>query len=473
MKRNRRYSILTRAPILLLILWVISILNGCRAGEERFELTNYLGSSIDTFKRRTGATLEETSNGVYVLKDQLQIIVTDDGIASVMLLNKAEDYTIFGIGIGTASKDAEQILTGLYEKEIDKTITSSNNYITYSYIDGAYELYVSYDIDKNQVAEMSYYYIDNNNKEETLNGDNIGFGQLIAMIGDQRVYYNEAMVYLKAAQEIYETEYGSEIWDIDIYGDGSSFGDLIKDEVIKQITELKIIKAEAAKRAIDLNNEEVEEANSNARKHFNGLSNKDIDKYYITEELLQNVYQENLLAEKVFETITLNVDNNVPSYEANQITVQHILIYGVDFDDEGNMLPFSSEEKTQAYDKVQSLWEQARETDNFYALAQANTQASEIQFTFGRGKGPKEYDSAFEQAAFTLKTGEVSDIISTDYGWHIIYCVTDYDEDATIAYKEQVIEQRRNNLFTSLYSQWASEYEVIVNSEVWRSIPFD
>lgn len=74
------------------------------------------------------------------------------------------------------------------------------------------------------------------------------------------------------------------------------------------------------------------------------------------------------------------------------------------------------------------------------------------------------------RAAFTLKTGEISDLISTEYGWHIIYCVTDFNEDATTQVKEFIIEERRVNQFAELYSQWSSEYDVIINSDVWDGI---
>ncbi|MDD3240837.1 MAG: peptidylprolyl isomerase, partial [Lachnospira sp.] len=112
-------------------------------------------------------------------------------------------------------------------------------------------------------------------------------------------------------------------------------------------------------------------------------------------------------------------------------------------------------------------------TDDFYSLAESNSEADTIEYTFGRSQGPKEYNSSFEQAAFTLKTGQVSGIITTDYGWHILYCVSDFNEDATIQVKESIIEERRNELFAELYTEWSSKYDVVINSEAWESVLFD
>ena len=75
-----------------------------------------------------------------------------------------------------------------------------------------------------------------------------------------------------------------------------------------------------------------------------------------------------------------------------------------------------------------------------------------------------------EKAAFSLKDGEVSDILKVEDGYIIIYCVDAYDEDATLQVKEQIIEQRRSSLFVELYTQWYSNYEVKVNMELWNKL---
>ena len=457
MRTKRKLKIV--APILLIML----MLTACRDGVERYELTNYIGKSAATFEKKSGLELEKQRNGVNIVTDVVQVMVTDKDVTAITLLKNAGEYTVFGVGIGMSKANADLKLVDLFGKEIAKTINSTNNSMTYSYLKNEKELYISYDIDKETVVELTYYKVDIK-KEGTATEEAANAGELIAMIGDKRVYYNEAMVYLKAAKENYESDYGKNIWGVDILGNGETFGNMIKEEVMNQITELKIIRAEAKKQEITLSEEELADANAYAKEHFEGLTTEDINKYLITEELLQQVYAENLLASKMFETLTINVDTNVPVLDAKQITVQHILI---------NNNTLSTVEKTEAYDKIKSLLEQAKQTEDFYALAEANTEAEVIEYTFGRGKGPIAYSAAFEQAAFTLLTGQVSDIITTDYGWHILYCVSDYNEDATIQIKETIIEQRRTEMFAELYTKWSAKYDVVVNSEVWDAVSYE
>ncbi len=466
--RTSRKGIIGITTILLLML-----LSACRVGEERYELTNYIGKSVSTFEKRSGTELEEQGTGVYLMENVVQIMAPDKKVNAIALLNGAGEYKVYGVSIGMTKAEADVILAESFGKEIAKTINTEKNAVTYTYLKNEKELYISYDVDKETVTELSYYIVDTKMQKENNETEQTNSGELMALIGDTRIYYNEAMVYLKSAQENYETEYGNDIWEADILGNGETFGAMIKEEVINQITELKIIGAQAAKEGITLSEEELADANAYAKEHFEGLTSEDISKYLITEELLRQIYADNLLAEKTFEHFTINVDNKVSDLDSKQITIWQILINSVNYDKEGKPIELSEEDKSAAFEKVKNLLEQAKTTEDFRALAEANSEAETIEYTFGRGKGPEEYSDSFEQAAFTLKTGQVSDIITTDYGWHILYCVSDYDEDATTQRKEEIISQRRSELFAKLYEDWTANYDVVVNSEAWNAISFE
>ncbi len=458
--------------IALTVLIILTMLTACRVGEERYELTNYIGKSVSTFEKRSGTELTQQGTGVYGTENVVQVMAPEKKVNAITLLGGAGEYKVLGITIGKSRTEVDTLLADTFGREIAKTANTEKNTVTYTYLKNNRELYITYDADHEIVKELSYYVVDLTDQEDEETKEQASSGQLMAMIGDIKVYYNEAMVYLKSAQENYEADYGKNIWDADILGNGETFGKMIKDEVINQITEIKIICAEAEKQGITLSEEELADANAYAKEHFEGLAPKDISRYLVSEELLRKIYANNMLAEKAFETLTINVDTKVSDMEAKQITVQQMLIYSCDFDAEGNRIELPAEDKAAAYEKIRNLLEQAKSTEDFYALAEANSESDTIEYTFGRGQGPKDFSSSFEQAAFTLKTGQVSDIITTDYGWHILYCKSDNNQDATIQKKEEIIDQRRSELFAKLYTEWSEKYDVVVNSEAWDAITY-
>jgi parvulin-like peptidyl-prolyl isomerase len=63
----------------------------------------------------------------------------------------------------------------------------------------------------------------------------------------------------------------------------------------------------------------------------------------------------------------------------------------------------------------------------------------------------------FEEAAFALEVGEISEPVQTDYGWHIIK-LYDRDDDYPTLYYEQL--QQRSDLFEATLLQWQINAEI-------------
>jgi peptidyl-prolyl cis-trans isomerase C len=108
-------------------------------------------------------------------------------------------------------------------------------------------------------------------------------------------------------------------------------------------------------------------------------------------------------------------DENAKQLE--QIRASHILIKP--HLDDPNSDP--NKAKAAAKAKAQDLLKQIKDGADFAELAKANSdcpsskQGGDLNF-FGRGQ----MVPAFEEAAFALKTGQVSDIVETQFGYHII-----------------------------------------------------
>ena len=87
-------------------------------------------------------------------------------------------------------------------------------------------------------------------------------------------------------------------------------------------------------------------------------------------------------------------------------------------------------------------------------------------YSFGKG----ETETAFEKAAFNLGTDEISDIVETEYGYHIIKCISTFNREETDANKIKIVEQRRKEVFSQEYDAFADSLTRNLNSELWESV---
>ena len=92
--------------------------------------------------------------------------------------------------------------------------------------------------------------------------------------------------------------------------------------------------------------------------------------------------------------------------------------------------------KKKATDEAQSVLKQARSGADFAELAKKHSadgsaqQGGDLNF-FTRGQ----MVPAFDQAAFALKPGEISDIVTTQFGYHIIK-VTEHRPASTVPFEQ-------------------------------------
>lgn len=300
--------------------------------------------------------------------------------------------------------------------------------------------------------------------EPTVIVDEDDYKKLVVSVGDQKVYYSEAMIYVQYIKAKYESYFGDKIWTYD-FG-GQTFEEMAKEEIMNMITQTKIISSKASEYNVVLTEEEENSIRVNAATFLEDVTDEDKLLYGFTKEVVEKFYLDNKLYERVYDAATMNVNTDVSNEEAKQIKIQSVYVPTVIKDDKGVVTPFSEEEKVEALKKAKELLKKAKETDNFLQFAQSNSSKDEVEKTFGK----TEKGISYSEEAFKLKTGELSDIVETEEGYYILFCVSDYDEDATLEKKESIIATRQNKSFQNLFKEWASKEEVKIKDKVWSTI---
>lgn len=118
-------------------------------------------------------------------------------------------------------------------------------------------------------------------------------------------------------------------------------------------------------------------------------------------------------------------DKNPDKFTRNEtVKASHILI-GVDSN-------ASSEDKKKAREKADSLRKELASGADFAALAKGNSTCPSSQEGGDLGFFEKgQMVPAFEKAAFALKTGEISDVVETQFGYHIIKLTEKHPAETT------------------------------------------
>ncbi len=290
----------------------------------------------------------------------------------------------------------------------------------------------------------------------------------VVTIDGAEVGYREAMLYLQAAKQEYESAYGGDIWQYMLNADGTTLGEWVKNQTLEQIIYVKIVCAQAKRLGIELDSEEKNRVAERTEEYMGKAEYGTLALYGIARKDVERVYADTALAQKIYDSVTLNVDTDISNAEAAQKHLQSLMLKNYHEDELGNHSALTVQELIATLDRFDTLYKEAQETKDFYSLAYANTEDKQyLDIMVGEGDLPEAF-----AAAYNLAEGEAMQI-RTDSGYYIFYCVSEYDEDATIAKKEELIAHRQEEEFKKLYEDWRGETKIEMNEVLWKAIGFD
>jgi len=222
----------------------------------------------------------------------------------------------------------------------------------------------------------------------------------------------------------------------------------MRKEALDYLINQELIVQEGKKAGLVPKDEEIDAQYAKIKERFSAKDAFDppkdafaevLKKQGLTEKSLRGLIERGLIAKKI---ITVKIkpmakpvtDKDVAAYyeehkaefiEPEKASARHILL---------KIAPDASdEEKAKAKEKLQGILKEARGGADFAELAKAHSecpsapQGGDLGY-FARGQMVK----PFEDAAFNMEPGQISDIVETQFGYHIIL-VEDRKPEKTIA----------------------------------------
>ncbi len=286
----------------------------------------------------------------------------------------------------------------------------------------------------------------------------------VFLLNEEACTLPELMVYLVTVQNQYESVYGEEIWNV--RHDGETLEDNVKETVLARIAQVKTMYLLALEKGVELSEAEEKKAESAAREYFDSLNEKEVQTMGVDLEAIQNLYRQNAMADKVYQQIIADVNPEISDDEARTITVQHILIKTYYMDGEERR-PYSEATQQEALQKAEEIRAKAVNGEaEFEELAAQYSEDPVITYSFRKG----EADPAFEAAAYDLETGEISSVVTTGEGYHVIKCVSTFDRKETDANKVKILEERRREAFEGEYDAFVASLVRQLNDGLWESV---
>lgn len=256
----------------------------------------------------------------------------------------------------------------------------------------------------------------------------------------------ETMVIVTTERLRYEELYTDKIWDTVVDESGTTFEETLLSQIHDFLKELKTMSRMADEEKVTLSGKERELAKQAAAQYMKELKNAG-ESSEIDKDVVESLYEDYWKTEKLVETLTGSVNLEVSDSEAKVITVDEIVLSDKDQADE-------------ALKKVQM------EGTDFMTVAKEVSEDQEIEKKISRGLRPE----AYEKAAYALATGEISDVIEADGKYYILRCVNDYDEAATKVRKEEMVREKRNEVFYETYSEYAAKVYLAKDDSLWKNL---
>jgi len=283
-------------------------------------------------------------------------------------------------------------------------------------------------------------------------------------VGDVSLKAAEGKILLLNQMAGYRNLYGDAVLTRQ-YGD-QTLEDTMKDNTLSLLGKIMVMNQMAEKYQIHLSREDIEETEAAARDYTESLSEEERSIVNAAEKDVQQLYEKLLLADRVFDELTREEDIEISDDEARVVTLRHIMIKTTVADEGGVRKNVSATEKQEAYTRSLEIFDKLQQGADFDSLADIYNEDVRTEYSVGRG----ELVQPLEDAVFDMETGELSIVLESAEGYHIILCVNNFDREATELNKSKMVAKRKWEAFEELYNDFAQELNCEFSEKRWNEL---
>ena len=354
--------------------------------------------------------------------------------------------------------------------------------------------------------------------------------EVVAKMGDAKLTLGEANFMLRYSQAQTQSYLGAmfgegtNVFQQDLTGSGQAYGETVKESVLNDLKDMTILEQHMSDYNVELTDED-KAAIEEAAKQFIADNSKDVLKEMsATEETVSRILTLYTIQSKMETAIEADVDTEVSDEEAAQKTIQYAYFTIPETESEtedateatsadesasetetGTEAASETETETEATSETEAASEAASEEtseDTTESETEESAEKKETRETvqgiidavqggetledavkaadesksltsYSYGADEETLNENLKNAADALSDGEIaSEPVEGENGFYVVQMVSTFDRDATDQKKEEIIKDRKKELYDNKIAEWDTE-SFDINEKVWDKVTFE
>ena len=294
----------------------------------------------------------------------------------------------------------------------------------------------------------------------------------VATIDGEKIDTGYFEYYFTELKHNMQRQYGEDAWQ-DATLDGKSALEYVRERALSSVIEDKLVMMKVKEDNIKLTDDDKNNIKSIKKQWIDSYGSESAFKdaiesmYGISvgqfDYMLEAVYYRRHIVEKY---VTDEMSREF--YNKNIMKVKHILIPTIDL---ATNVPLNGEKLDSANNKLALVLSEIKKGTDFDSLVTQYTEDQDTFYYVGEGfslNADGSFGSGmveeFEKASFSLGVGEVSGVVETQFGYHII---KRYENDEAM-YRISV-DSLADVAFTEIVEEWKAQKNIVINESVYNS----
>lgn len=259
-----------------------------------------------------------------------------------------------------------------------------------------------------------------NGAAATVNGEPIDAGILAYAVNNKGTVYAQSLLFTGAINEPKNFD-----WNEKDPNFGGTYLEYVRFSALEELIPGFALVAEGKRRGVVLSEQDIKEIEDWLATEKGDMSDEEFERK-LAESGCYGI--DTFVAFRTFSVLEAKVkadfEKNPDKYatreqllnaeEREMASVQHILVA---FNPDNPSAEYTDEMKNKARSRAESVLAKVNSGEDFSTLADEYNDDVQFEYTLGEND---DYEESFKNAVFSLDVGQVSDIVETSYGYHII-----------------------------------------------------